>query len=432
MVALRSEAIVVMDEERRARTVVTARSFVEWIAAGSGDPGASVMRLAKTPFTIGPDASVVDGVLAMGTADTSALAITSDGTVNGRLEAVVTSHDLGQIFADRPVDILSEISRAADVRAIRALNERARAFVLEYLTNAGASEWLARFTATFDAGILQQIIVTAIPKELPACWCLCGAAGRGESLTKVAPQIVLIADENQEPSRWRDCYKRVFDFLNECDYLPNNDRAFDPGFYAAVVSEWQKRYAEWVSDPILKEISRALSLFDLRPIAGRKLLWQQLQETAMSAVNREFLNILANDCLASLPPLTFFQNAVLDESGEETAVFRLNHSTLQPLVDVGRVFGITAKKVFGSSTFERFEMARSILPEQSSIFTEAADSLRVVLWQQGRVGITQGTAGWELPPALLSRYDRQLLKSCFRSILRLLEFTADLQWLKTL
>jgi hypothetical protein len=37
-----------------------------------------------------------------------------------------------------------------------------------------------------------------------------------------------------------------------------------------------------------------------------------------------------------------------------------------------------------------------------------------------------------LPPALLSRYDRQILKSGFRSILRLLEFTADPKWLETL
>jgi signal-transduction protein with cAMP-binding, CBS, and nucleotidyltransferase domain len=149
-------------------------------------------------------------------------------------------------------------------------------------------------------------------------------------------------------------------------------------------------------------------------------------------VDRDFLHILANDCLASLPPLTFFQDAVVDESGEETAVFRLEHSAVLPLVDVGRVFGMAAKKVLGSSTLERFAMARTMLPEHESIFREASETLRIVLWQQGRIGISQGTSGAELPPALLSRYDRQILKSGFRSILRLLEFTADPTWLKTL
>ena len=134
----------------------------------------------------------------------------------------------------------------------------------------------------------------------------------------------------------------------------------------------------------------------------------------------------------SLPPLTFFQDAVVDESGEETAVFRLEHGAVRPLVDVGRVFGVAAGKALGTSTIERFAMAGTLLPEHESIFREASETLRVVLWQQGRIGISQGTDGSELPPALLSRYDRQLLKRGFRSILRLLEFTADSKWLDRL
>ena len=43
-------------------------------------------------------------------------------------------------------------------------------------------------------------------------------------------------------------------------------------------------------------------------------------------------------------------------------------------------------------------MARRLLPEHEAIFREAAETLRIVLWQQGRVGISQGTDGAELPP----------------------------------
>ena len=38
----------------------------------------------------------------------------------------------------------------------------------------------------------------------------------------------------------------------------------------------------------------------------------------------------------------------------------------------------------------------------------------------------------ELPPALLSRYDRQVLKSGFRVIHRLIELTSDYAWLDAL
>jgi hypothetical protein len=86
----------------------------------------------------------------------------------------------------------------------------------------------------------------------------------------------------------------------------------------------------------------------------------------------------------------------------------------------------------GRSTLERLAAAREVLPDHEQIFREAADTFRVVLWQQGRVGISQGTSGAELPPALLSRHDRQVLKSGFRAISRLLEFTADRRWLADL
>jgi hypothetical protein len=58
--------------------------------------------------------------------------------------------------------------------------------------------------------------------------------------------------------------------------------------------------------------------------------------------------------------------------------------------------------------------------------------LRILLWQQGRIGIDQQTTGSELPPSLLSRHDRHVLKSGFRSILRLLELTGNSPWYATL
>ena len=83
---------------------------------------------------------------------------------------------------------------------------------------------------------------------------------------------------------------------------------------------------------------------------------------------------LANDCLTSLPPLTFFREAVVEESGGETEVFRLEESALLPLVDVGRVFGIAAQKSFARSTLERFAAARMLLPESESIFRNASEA----------------------------------------------------------
>jgi signal-transduction protein with cAMP-binding, CBS, and nucleotidyltransferase domain len=121
---------------------------------------------------------------------------------------------------------------------------------------------------------------------------------------------------------------------------------------------------------------------------------------------------------------------VIDNFGEQTAVFHLEDSALRPLVDVGRVFALAARTAVGRSTLERFSTARALLPDQQTLFREAADTFRVVLWQQGRIGISEGTSGIDLPPSLLSRHDRHVLKSGFRSILRLLQFTANRAWIQ--
>jgi CBS domain-containing protein len=314
---------------------------------------------------------------------------------------------------------------------LRELNQRARALTLEYLTSAAAVEWLARLMHLIDGAIVGRILAMIGGDRLPGCWCFCGSSGRGESLTKLAPHVLVLLADGEDAVNARDVYDHVIDSLEECDYLPRalpRDRAS----CVANVHEWAVRYREWIRDPVMQQMSRARTLFDLRPVLGPRSLWQQIDAVVAEHVDREFLHVLANDCLASLPPLTFFQDAVVDSDGEHLATFRLEHSALRPLVDVGRVFAMAAGKALGRSTLERFATARALLPEREKIFREAADTFRVVLWQQGRVGISQGTSGADLPPALLSRHDRHVLKAGFRSIHRLLEFTAERAWLQSL
>jgi CBS domain-containing protein len=282
--------------------------------------------------------------------------------------------------------------------------------------------------------IVRQILTMIKPMAGSGrcCWCLYGSAGTGENLTNVAPQVVLITSDGTPESAWREPFYRALQVLDECGYLPNEATPFEPSFYVANVSEWKARYYNWVSDPILKQFYQARPLFDLRPVFGEESLFSSIEQTVVAALNPEFLHVIANDCLSTIPPLTFFKNAVVDEVGEETAVFRLEEHALRPLIDVGRVFGLASKRVFCTSTLERFKMARSLIPEHASIFEEAVETLRILLWQQGRAGVSQNTSGAEIPPALLGPYDRQVLKRGFRSILRLIEFTGDLEWLKRL
>ena len=430
----RSPAIAVVDAAQRPLGVLTLPVLLAWMARGGGhsDQEPVSTLLQATPTILRPDASVPEAVLALGSADAEALMVTADGTASSTLQMLVTAQDLTPVFGDQPTAILRAIGAATSASELGGLNRRARAFTLEGLTGAGAVEWLGRFTHLVDVAIVTRVLALLDETVPPACWCFCASSGRGEALTAIAPHLLVMADDERSVPALAQLHRRVVETLAECEYLPRLDPAFEPEFHVASAAEWRARFAGWVGDPVLQQAYRARSLFDLRPVHGDRSLWEHVAVAVMDTITREFVQVLANDCLASLPPLTFFEDRVLSSEGEHSTVFKLEHSALRPLVDVGRVFGLAAGQVMGRSTLERFAEARSLLPEHEAIFREAADTFRIVLWQQGRVGISEGTRGFELPPSLLGRVDRQVLKGGFRSIQRLLEFTADGAWVERL
>ncbi len=122
-------------------------------------------------------------------------------------------------FGDQPVSILRDIRHASSTSELRALNHRARAFALEYLESARSVDWLARFTTLVDSSIVARVITLAdVPDSGASCWALCGSSGRGESLTRVMPELVLIARRGH--AGVTSDYQRVSDLLADCDYLP--------------------------------------------------------------------------------------------------------------------------------------------------------------------------------------------------------------------
>lgn len=429
----RSDAVAVVDEADAVKGVLTAETLLGWVAAGAGDARTQAVEdlLASPPVIVPAHASVTDGVIEMGRTGTSVLAMTSDGTASGQLQALISRADLAPLFGEQPGALLREIRLARSVGELRALNQRTRAFTLEHLTGPTAVEWLARLTQLVDVAIVARLLALYGEENPPGCWCFCASSGRGEALTALAPHLVVVLDEDGDVEATQQLYRRVVAGLTDCGYLPR-DLSFEAGFFVARAAEWHERYRGWLRDPIMKEMYRARMMFDLRQAFGPRALWQGIAAAIGEAMDKDFLHILAHDVKTSLPPLTFYQDAVVNSGGEHLATFRLEHSALRPLVDVGRVYGMAAGAFLGRSTLERFETTRTLLPEYEDVFREAADTFRVVLWLQSRVGISQGTSGAELPPALLSRHDRQVLKSGFRSIFRLLEFTADRGWLDAL
>ncbi len=411
-----AQALAVIDGGELA-AILTAADFLRWIAAGAENPGRPAYTIAPgAAVTMPPQTLVSDCVLAMAECRGSAVGLTSDGSPRAPLQSIVTASSLTPAFADHPIHILQEISSSPRIESLRVIHERARAWILGQLAVPSVIDWLASFADLVNRRILERLLQLTGCDHPDLLWCFYGAAGRQELFTGVAPSVAVIG---AAPASFENA-------LAECGYLsPVPPSGGTP-------DEWKGRFSGWICDPVRTGVYDARPFFDLRPVHGPEHLFRELESHIRTELAAEplFLRLLANDCLDKLPPLTFFRDLVIEESGEQTDTFRLENSALQPLVDVARVFSLACGTPLGASTRGRFEQARLLLPAQASLFREAAETMRVVLFHQTRAGLRLRSSGAVLPLSILSRHDRQVLKSGFRSIHNLLAFTAPCDWLE--
>jgi CBS domain-containing protein len=223
----------------------------------------------------------------------------------------------------------------------------------------------------------------------------------------------------------------VHDALRECGYVPSH-RLSDENvaFRCGSGSAWRARFRDVVRDPLGAAIYDVRPLFDLRVLHGPSGWAGEIESLVREerAHNPALLQVLGHDCLAHLPPLSFYRDLVVEDTGERRDVFHLERNALRPLVDVGRLFALASGRFFAVSTLERLDGSAAAFPEHAAVFRDAADAFRVLLYQQARSGISRHDGGTQIPPAALDGHDRQMLKTAFRGVLRLLELAEEWPW----
>mgnify|MGYP000971955371 CR=1 FL=1 len=425
-------AIAVMSD-RTLMGALTVNDLLGWIAEGgtASEPVSALVHSAPTP--VAPQSTVSDCVLAMGNSGSDVLALTADGTHNGGILRLISAEDLQPAFGDNPAQLLHSIIRANAPEALNELHVRAQAFRMEHLTRPSAAEWLTRWSDQFTASVLKRLIGLDMSIAEHAgrwCWCFLGAAGRRELLTAEMPGIAIICPDPGDVELAMVALEKVHSLLIECGYLPRPATESEDQGLIASLETWSARFENWIDDPVLNRAYECRAFLDLRPVFGLQSAWRSLEESVSHSLSAHsvFLRVLAHDCETKMPPLTLLQDGVLDDSGERTDVFELQFRALGPLVDAGRVLGFANGTVLGASTGERFASARSRLLSHDSVFREAIDALHLLLYIQGRAGLRLRTAGDAISASQLSRFDRQTLKTGFRSIRKMIQFITDRRW----
>jgi CBS domain-containing protein len=262
---------------------------------------------------------------------------------------------------------------------------------------------------------------------------LSGTAGRRELLTWANPGIAVVFEdlpqaEEQAAETWlSEVRRRVDEGLRACGFsLKGSGAQADETEWLLPAKKWRAKFEGWITAPLDNRIYTSRPYFDFRAVAGDAELGDELRESvhALLAEHPGFLQLLANDCLAKLPPLTFYRGLVVEDGGASSENLDLRHAVILPLVDTARVFGLRwGQREPG--TWERFAAAERREPGQERLFAAAREAYRIASAHRGRLGLAAGDAGSLIDPTSLSKEDQQILKGAFRTIVSLLHYAVE-------
>jgi len=348
---------------------------------------------------------------------------------------VLTASDLALFCNHNPARMIAILRGAKSLAEIKPLLPQCERMIREALAEPGDAGDCCRIAAEVQCAIAEACIRMAedtvkqrgiAASSIPCCWVLFGASGRGDSAFPGLPTIAAVYDDSGETTVRDTIYYAavVGETANQfyaCGLIGPGDHWPEGVQPSMPLSEWMKFFEETIRNPIAYDLYARREFFDLSPLAGEERILRQLQGhiQAELEVYQAAVALLANDTLANLPPMTFFQGLVLDLEGGQHEGFDIAETVIAPLSNAARVFALAKRNLARANTLERFEQAALDYPESAALLREAAEAFRIGLYYQAF------SDGARINPAKLAKFDQTLLKTAFASIQRFLEFTVS-------
>ena len=418
------------DEANRPVAIIAAADLC---ARSSG-----VARLAARPLppVMLPPLRTRELVREMLRERTGEIAVTADGRRDSPLEGILTASELALFCGQNPSQLIGAIHDAASPAEMAPLLRLAARLVLDALAQPADVDDCCQLGSEITAALANacvrlasaQVLQAGIdPPNAPCCWVMFGGAARGELMVPAHATIAAVYDDSSEDFTPEDsAYFAAV--AGETEAWFHAFGLAGPGAFrlegaqpCMPLSGWKHLYGETIRNPLDHDLYASREFFDVWALCGEVSILRTLQQhiAAKLCGNQVAIPLLANDTLAHLPPLTFFDGLVLHLDGTQQDSFDIGEVAIAPIAGAARVFAIAKGNLTSANTLARLETAGLDFPQGAAIFREAADAFRIALYYQAL------SAGPRINPAKLGRFDQLLLKGAFSSIHRLLEFTAS-------
>ncbi|MFC4873866.1 DUF294 nucleotidyltransferase-like domain-containing protein [Negadavirga shengliensis] len=425
-------SIVVINHEGYPEGIITDRDLRNRLIALNKPYSTHVEAIMSHPVvTVRKDTAFAEAYLIMIKNRLHHLICTEDGTSASPLAGIVSNHDILLSQGNSPAVIINTLLNSSDIHEIARIRNQSEILLQHYLENEVAIEFVSDVITEINDAIINRAVAIAKDrhgptyprvKNLAFCFLGLGSEGRGEQLLRTDLDNAMVYEDvpeelREEATAYMHLIARdVMDILFACGFhscpaemMANNPKWCQP------LSVWKKYFSSWIREPDQESLMMATVFFDFRPVAGKKILAEEISQHIYREIEKErlFLHFFAKNALLNPPPLGFFRNFLVEKSGEHAEKFDIKLRAMMPLADAARVLILSHRIVGINNTFKRFEKLASLEPKYEDLFKEAGKAYEIFMRIRAIEGLATQSSGRYIRPDSLGKLHRQLLKNAF-------------------
>ncbi len=422
---------IIIVENKKPVGIITDKDLRTKIATGKFAITDSVTTIMSQPVKTYPETiSVAEAQLAMLKNKITHLCITKDGTTASELTGILSEHDIIVLRENNASSLLKEIKRSKSTEQLKSVRQRAEDLIKRYLTQDIPIDFMARLLSALNDAITQKIIVDAISemKQAPPCqfaWLSIGSQGRQEQLLLTDQDNALVFEDvdKNEYENVKNYFLTLANKINKgleqvgFELCPANMMGSNPKWCMSL-KEWKNQFYRWIATPDQDNLMLCTIFFDYEYVYGPKALVESLSDSIFESIERHdiFLTYLGRNALQNPPPLSFFRQFLVEESGEHKDQFDIKARAMMPLVDAARLLILSHNIKSINNTLERFEKLVKLEPQNKDTYLFCIQSYKDLLRFRTEHGLAHNDSGRFIDLKSLNKGDRLKLKRCFKAV----------------
>jgi len=419
---------IIIEENNFPIGIITDKDFRTKIATGKVEISSFVSEIMSSPvICVSENITVAEAQIVMLKNKITHLCITKSGKNTAEIKGVLSEHDIILIRENNPSVLIKQIKRSHSTEELKKIRIQASDLLKRYLFQELDIDFICKIISEINQVITSRIIEITIEKlnqkpPVPFSWISLGSQGRKEQLLLTDQDNAIIFEDSKNNDENRLYFLKLAKIVSQnlheigFEYCPANMMASNKEWCLST-NEWKEKYHSWISKPIPENILFCTIFFDIEPIFGDEKLEKEVQISIEKYLQEYpiFTNFLALNSTQNPPPLGFFRQFLLEESGEQKEQFDIKSRAMMPLVDAARLLSISLQ-INEKNTFARFRALMMKEPQNEEVYYMCFEAFKTLLKYRTKYGLLKNNSGRFIDLNALNKSEKLQLKVCFKAV----------------